>query len=62
LLSNFPNETVTGDWAIRLSEVLIQTGEPNTQALELLDAASMATRNESQRQRLLLARQAISSG
>jgi|GEM_PF-2030826 len=62
LLSHFPNETVTGDWAIRLSEVLIQTGEPNTQALELLDAASMATRNESQRQRLLLARQAISSG
>ena len=62
LLGNFPNENMTGDWAIRLSELLIQTGESNTQALRLLDAASLATRNESQRQRLNLARQAISSG
>lgn len=59
LLANFPNETATGDWAIRLSELLIQTGEPNTQALDLLDAAATATRNESQRQRLSTARQAI---
>lgn len=61
LLSHFPNETATGDWAIRFSELLIQSGEPNTQALGLLDAASLATRNESQRQRLMLARQAITS-
>lgn len=59
LLANFPNENATADWAIRLSELLIQTGEANTQALGLLDAASAATRNESQRQRLKLARQAI---
>lgn len=61
LLSHFPNESATGDWAIRFSELLIQSGEPNTQALGLLDAASSATRNETQRQRLMLARQAITS-
>ncbi|MGH8049808.1 MAG: hypothetical protein ACREPB_04015 [Arenimonas sp.] len=61
LLANFPNETVTGDWAIRLSELLIQTGESNTQALSLLDAACTTTRNETQRQRLSNARQAITA-
>jgi hypothetical protein len=59
LLKNFPNETITGDWAVRLSEILIQAGEPNTQALGLLDAAFAATRSENQRQRLSAARQTI---
>ncbi|MEO8002439.1 MAG: hypothetical protein ABI644_11235 [Arenimonas sp.] len=59
LLQNFPNEAVTGDWAIRLSEILIQAGEPNTEAVSLLDAASATTRSETQRQRLIVARQAI---
>jgi len=59
LLQNFPNETITGDWAVRLSEMLIQSGESNAQAIELLDAASAATRSETQRQRLIVARQAI---
>ena len=61
LLGHFPNESTTGDWAIRLSEVLIQAGEPNTRALELLDAAATATRSENQRQRLLLARNTITT-
>ncbi|MEO6171503.1 MAG: hypothetical protein ABIP02_00150, partial [Arenimonas sp.] len=62
LLETFPNEKMTGDWAVRLSELLQQIGEPNTQALGLLDAASAATRSESQRQRLSLAREAITAG
>jgi len=59
LLQNFPDETVTGDWAIRLGEVLLQLGESAAQAINLLDAASAATRSETQRQRLIVARQAI---
>ena len=61
LLEAFPNEKMTGDWAIRLSELLQLTGEPNTLALGLLDAATAATRSESQRQRLLSAREAITA-
>ncbi len=59
LLEKFPDETITGDWAIRLSEVLVQAGEANTQALALLDSASATTRSENQRQRLQSARDAI---
>ena len=59
LLQNFPNEIVTGDWAVRLSELLVQSGESNAQAIELLDAASAATRSETQRQRLIVARKII---
>jgi hypothetical protein len=61
LLSHFPNETSTGDWAVRFGELLIQTGEPTTEALTLLNAASSNTRSETQRQRLDLARQAIAA-
>jgi len=61
LLEKFPDETITGDWAIRLSEVLTQAGEANTLALVLLDSASAATRSESQRQRLQSAREAITA-
>lgn len=61
LLEKFPDETITGDWAIRLSEVLVQSGESNTQALALLDAASASTRSENQRQRLQSARDAIAA-
>jgi hypothetical protein len=59
LLSHFPNEIITGDWAIRLGELLIQIGEPKMQALDLLDAASAASRSENQRQRLSMARQSL---
>ncbi len=59
LLGNFPNEKMTGDWAVRLSEVLLQAGEPATQALVLLDSASATTRNEIQRTRLATARETI---
>ncbi len=59
LLQNFPDETVTGDWAVRLGQVLVQAGESAAQAVNLLDAASAATRSETQRQRLIVARQAI---
>lgn len=61
LLEKFPDETITGDWAVRLSEVLAQAGEANTQALALLDSASAATRSENQRQRLLSARAVITA-
>lgn len=61
LVEKFPDETITGDWAVRLSEVLTQAGEANTQALALLDSASAAARSETQRQRLQLARNAITA-
>ncbi len=61
LLEKFPDETIAGDWAVRLSELLIQAGEANTQALALLDSASATTRSENQRQRLQSARDAITA-
>lgn len=61
LLENFPNEKMTGDWAVRLGEVLLQAGEPATQALALLDSAAATTRSEIQRTRLAAARETITA-
>jgi len=61
LLANFPDETMTGDWAVRLSELLRQSGETTSLAMELLNAATAATRSENQRQRLQLARETMAA-
>lgn len=61
MLGHFPTAPLAADWAVRLDEILLQAGESGLLALDLLDAAVAATRNETQRLRLLSTRRTLAA-